>query len=698
MKNIIQFRRGFINLEQPKTPQVNYEAAMSVASELMQFGYILDQSAIAHLSTASIEKVSKFHKEIISWLKKMTGSNRNYRPFWKGFPEEVMSKSESALWNHQIMHYLSNGSYEHSEWTKERKSAFENSKYTIISVGDEDRFLQIFTDLVSVNSSLTPDDLTDVKFFVSNGFELRFPSSIPFKENLCTLAAMGLNVPVKSVTDVLRIAVHLSGGDISLPPVPPARVRTNRWSSSKSENPLRKAFLFKKFSRKERRYLLGLLEQTNCDVREFVLRDSRWIRLGEILHPGEYRERFPKAFQMFDDIRNRKVLSWYGEVNRAFSQGHTSEEKFGNGIRKLSERPGEFLRRLDWILRTTGESKKREVFQVLETVAPRVSNKVLYEAFSHFENRLKPTVGRSVMIKGARKRTPLPELKAIKAKDVKSVQESIRKSLSIKFSQLEPLGSVWIDEELKKIPLPSNMRSMNSSLKPTIRGQRVPIGNQDAKVIRAFVHWFDERGDRDIDLTATYIGESGIDHVGWNGKKNDAIGCYSGDIRHRQGACAEYIDINVKRSLDLGYKWVIIDARNYNGGSLAEITDCVFGYMERSQPKANQIFVPSTLANTVRLQSSSSTTIVAVIDLETLEYIFLDIDQGGFPVASANFQNMQKAIAPYVELPKFSVYDLLSIHANSRGSLAKDEKSADLSLKFTDFSESYVEILKWMGV
>ena len=530
-----------------------------------------------------------------------------------------------------------------------------------------------------------------VNFFVNTKQELRFPPVIPFKETLCTLAGLRLDVPVKTVTDVLRIAVHMSGGDTALPRVPQKFVKANRWSSYKSENPERVKFQFKKFNRTDRKYLLGLLEKTNCDAREAVLKDNRWIRLGEILHPGEYKNVFPKAAKMFEKIRNERVQSWYGEVNTSFRDG------FGVGLKKLSERPGEFVRRLDYLIRTAPIQSKETVLEAFVNIANGTSNKVLYETFQHFEKRLSPVTGRSIMIKGARKRTTLPDLPAIDKDSVKSIQYIIKNALKKKFSTLDKLGKVWIDEELKKMPIPTNMRSMNSTLKPVMRGQRVPIGNQNAKVIRAYVHWFDEHGHRDIDLTATYIGMGKIEHVGWNGTHNGKIGVYSGDVRHRQGACAEYIDIVVEGALKAGFKYVVIDARNYNGGSLAEIQDCAFGYMEREFPKANLTFKPDTLANAVRLQSPSSTTLVAIIDLEAYEYIFLDIDQNGIPVASANFNEIMQAIKPYTELPKFSVYDLIKLHAEARGELTEQVENADIKIGIDDF-HSYTEITKWMGV
>jgi hypothetical protein len=689
-KNIVQLRNKFVNLTDGGND--NYQMAMTTASELIQFGYVLDQSAIDNLRKASESDLIKFHNGVITYLKKMTGSNRNYKPFWKGFPQEVMEKSELELWLHQIVHYISNGTYEPNEWTKERPTAFEQPTYTVLTAGDDVRLAKIFTDLVSVNQSLTSDDMEVIQWFVGSKQKLIFPDVIPFKENLCTLASFGLDVPVKTVTDVLRIAVSMSGGDISLPKVPSKMVRESRWTTKRVENTEREKFKFKKFSRSERRYLLGLLEKTNCDASEAVLKDQRWIRLGEIIHPGEYKNRYPKASEMFNKLRNKKVVSWYGKVEKAFNTS------FEEGLVKLAERPGEFMRRIDWILRTNGQTHGDLIFKTLNEIAPRVSNKVLFEILQYLEKRRNPLTNRTIMIKGARSRVKLPELPPIDEGSVDAVQVTILDSLANKYSKLEKLNTVWVDEDLKKIPLPANMRSASSSLTPVVRGQRSPIGNEKTKVIRAFVHWYDRRGNQDIDLTATFVGMGKIQHVGWNGKKNIDIGCYSGDIRHRQGACAEYIDINLKNALKEGYKYVVIDAHNYNGGSFESVEDCVAGYMEREHPKANEIFVPSTIAGCTRLTNEASTTIVSVIDLETREVIHLDIDKSGLPVTSADFEGLLEAIKPYCEPPAFSVYDLIMLHTMGRGAEMVEKDEAETTFEYGDFSGSYVETLKLMGV
>lgn len=697
-KNVIQFKKGFINLTQVSKDSKNYSLAMTVVAELMQFGFILDKSAIDNLSNASKEDIISFHNEVVTYLKEVTGSNRTYKAFWGGFPQQIMEKSECELWLHQIVHYMSNGAYVPNEFTQERPTAFEQPSYTKIISGDNERFLNIFTSLVGVNQSLTPDDLDIIKYFVNEVSELRFSESVPFKENLSTIFSELISInrtdvkfPKLTVTDVLRIVVGLSGGDVSLPKVPNKMVKQSPWSNYKIVNTNRDLFKFAKFSRSERKFILNLLEQTNCDATEAVLKDQRWVRLGEILHPFEHKNKFPKAAKMFHEIRNTKVVSWYGKLNKAFNTS------LNDGLNVLSERAGEFARKLDFLVRTYPNDVKL-ILDKFNLISLKVSNKVLYETYTHFAKRATPTTNRSVMVKGARKRTVLPQLPALSPSVIELIQKQVIKSLAAKYAKLPELGSVWIDEELKKIPLPTNMRSMSSGLKPIVRGQRMPIGNSNTKVIRAFCHWFDERGDQDIDLTCTFLGMGKVELVGWNGGHNTKIGVYSGDIRHRQGSCAEYIDINIKNALERGFKYVIMDARNFNGGSFESVKDCVVGYMEREFPKANEIFVPATIANCMRLTNEASTTLVSVIDLETLEVIHLDLDKDGIPVASADINGLLEAIKPYCELPKFSVYDLLSLHARNRGSIVDMKENADKVFNFGDFSESYVGVLEYMGV
>jgi hypothetical protein len=686
-RNIVALQKSLVC--PPNDGMDNRIPVATLQAHLMQWGYMLDEEAFTQLSKSDLSFIEKFNNEVITYLKEITGGKRNYQPLYKNFPSEVMSMSDFELYINAIMHYWSNGTWEPSTVEYEKPIKFEKIKYKMIKYGTSERFSRIFTDLVSINTSLTPSDLEIVKWFVDNGEKLVFPDVIPFKENLCTLAGMGLEgLPVKTPTDVLRIAVHLSGGNISLPKVPRREVRTNRWSRSTSYNVARDKFKFKKFKRKERKYLLGLLEKTNCDPKEMILKDQRWVRLGEILHPMEYKNLYPKAANAFNKIRNEKVQSWYGMLNEAFN---VSLEK---GLKVLSQRPGEFSRRIDWLVRKYPDNLDL-ILTYLNDVLKGTSNKVLFEVYGHFENRLEPVNNRSIMIKGARKRTSLPSLPAFSPRVVETIHSKLFETLKGKFSTLDQLGNCWIDEELKKIPLPTNMRSMNFSAKPVIRGQRVPLDNPDAKVIRPFVHWFDKDGHEDLDLSVTFVGKKSSEVLSFS---NLRVGksCHSGDVRHRRGACAEYIDIDMKDAISRGFQYAVLDVRNFNGRGLNTV-ECMFGVMEREHPESNKTWLPETISNCQSLESESVNTLIAIIDLETKEYIMLDIDSSGI-TARGDVKNTLKVVEQYSKLPKVSVYDLVLLHVEARGKQVTLNHNVDTYFKAEDFMNSYEETGKLMGV
>lgn len=694
MKNVVCFNKGFICL--PSSSEDNRSYAMTVQAELMKFGFMLDHDAMVMLGNADKADIVDFYNEVVNYLLDITGGRHNYVPFYKGFPVEVMGLSQYDMWLDQITNYITNGKWEPKPWMKPFEKAFESVKYKMITAGDESKFLSIFTDLCCVNQSLTPSDLKVIKWFVESKQTLIFPPVIPFKENLCTLAAMGLDVPVKTPTDVLRIAVHMSGGDISLPAVPRKTIKSRTGFGYRRQvvsvnNPEREKFKFKKFSRSDRRLILGLLEKTHCDPREMVLKDQRWIRLGEILHPGEYEKQFPKAYQAFKAIRNDKVMSWYGEVNLAFSTS------FSAGLNKLSERPGEFLRKLDLLIRNAEKHPQmlQMIFNTFSKVASKSSNKVLFEVFTHFEERNKPVTGRSIFIKGARKKTQLPDLPALEQSTIDAVQEVIFSAVKEKFSNLESLGDCWIDPELKKIPLPTNMRSMSESLVPIIRGQRIPIGNVK-KTLRVFMHFPNKpRTGITIDLSCMVSGKNRVERVDWTRLKLSDLILHSGDSYGRMGNVAEYIDLDVKKLKNSEFDWILVQLNNFNN-SPQLVNGSIFGFCEVEFPHANQLWQPDTIISSMKVKVPSKVNLM-LIDLKNLDYIMLDEDgeKSGFNNISAS--DIKKVIENYGELPKYSVYDLLQWHVEARGRMVPKE-SAETHFLFDDFSTSYVETLKFMGV
>lgn len=140
------------------------------------------------------------------------------------------------------------------------------------------------------------------------------------------------------------------------------------------------------------------------------------------------------------------------------------------------------------------------------------------------------------MIKGVRsKMKTLPSLPPMDRDLVQQVGNTILSVMRQRVAQLPPLGKVWIDERLKQVPVPFAMRSVNTAVKTYVRGTRIPF-RADAAVVRAFIHWYDEKGQEDLDLSAGLYDASlkQIGHISFTNLKEDRFNCcHSGDIRHR---------------------------------------------------------------------------------------------------------------------------------------------------------------------
>lgn len=677
-KHIIGLQNGWVLLPNDNKPN---GLAATIQYELMQAGYMLDEKAYNAVEYAPHDEAVCFHSEVIGYLRTMLGDTGNFRPFYEGFPQQVMELSHAELFINQLLHYWSNGAFEPDAWKGERPVAMEHPQYKMLHCGTTEDFEAIFTTLCAANQAHTDQSRATILWFVRNYPDVArlLPPQVPFKETLCMLAAEGMPVTLATATDVLRLAVYMSGGDISLPPIPSPEERKKAKYKTHT-------YKFKKFTRSERRMLIERLEQSTCDASEMALKAERWKRLGEILHIGDYARRYPRSVQAINSVRNDQACSWYAQVAAADS----IKEK----IDILSQRPGEYVRRLDLLLRQAGnESDRGVVIDTFAQLLPNVSSKVLYELYNHFLRRSDPDAVRPLQLKNRRTPIFLDALPPMNSTDIERLNTLIADELKRRYSTLPPMGRVYIDDKLRNIPVPLQMRGLNPTLKTLVRGTRVPLGNANAKVIRFYLHWIDKEYSEDLDLSATFVGEESIETISWaTGLKNQCA-IHSGDVRHRKGDCAEYIDVILDEARKT-FRYVIITANNFERRPMNSI-DAAFGYMEREHPEANRTWIPQTTANSFRFSSEAQGVHMVIFDLEQMQYIVLDTDSQSLPVAALDTPLMLRLIHLYTQTPALDMYTLLSWHATTRGTLVHTPDEADTILNYENFTTQYTECLKY---
>jgi hypothetical protein len=127
------------------------------------------------------------------------------------------------------------------------------------------------------------------------------------------------------------------------------------------------------------------------------------------------------------------------------------------------------------------------------------------------------------------------------------------------------------------------------------------------------------------------------------------------------------------------------------------VKDCVFGLMEREHPEANEVFVPKTISNCVRLANESTSVVACIVDLAAGNYIWADVESQRMLPTLENAQGRTaEVLASLVHGSRMSVHELLMLHAQCRGTVAPDPGAAELALRWEDLVTDYASVARYM--
>ncbi|WP_078414766.1 TerD family protein [Priestia abyssalis] len=676
MKNSIYIRRKLkvlVTNGESKLPNVYIATALKNIESL---GFTFSPLLMEQVQTLSVEAFTSFYKELVTELKKMIGAHVQYSPMYPNFPEQVMDMSTAELYINASIHYVTLLLPETE--AKERFPLLDNVDLKVIELGSEEDFHQMISNMIRANSSISFIDKEDIEWAIANieDVSLFLPNAIPHKENMSFVvgtllkykkaSAHTVSPYFKTATDVLRLAVALSEGDVSLA------------SSTR----------FKKFKRAERRFLLGLLE--NCEnITEDMLRyRNRWIRLGEILHPAEYETRFPKANHAFNIIRNNLAFETFnGKVEAALLNRDVLTAKT-----LLMTRPGEFARRLDHLLRLCG-TEEHEVSSILEgfqSVMGTVSTPVLLQVMAHFKHRHDHSELRTFFPKGNVAKAVGIEhtLPLISEHSCLAVVSMCEEALKTRFAKLPGLGKVFLAEQLKQYIVPFSQRSASKALRTLVRGSKVDLPEGD--VLRFFLWWKEgyvngEHTDRvDIDLSAVIYDENWHykEHISFTNMRSRKFKAYhSGDITSAPNGAAEFIDLDTEAVSKNGGRYVIMSLHSYTHQPYKDLPECFFGWMVRQHPRSGEIFEASTVQNKMDITADTQMCIPAIVDLQERKVIWTDLsltrDLEYDNTIEANQTGMVLVGKSMTTLVKPNLYDLFRLHMEARGELVENMDEAD---------------------
>ncbi|HYG15512.1 MAG TPA: TerD family protein [Bacteroidia bacterium] len=669
MNNSIYIRRkNKVYIEKGENSLTN-DTLFNLLKNIEGIGFTFAPDLIEIVKTLPDEKLKEFYKQLIIDLKENIGEHVKFKPMYPNFPDQVIKASKAELYSNAFWHYLGDwiGIRILPNYKKiQREPLKDGIALRIIDLGSKEEFDTIFTRLLNAKTSVSETDKKDIEWFIKhygNKITDLMPDQIPLKENVayvigCMLKNNLCNSVlfekyVKTATDVLRIAVSVSDGDISL-----------------AENTK-----FVNLSKPNRKLLLSALENIGFITEDMLRYKNQWKRLGEKLHPFEYKSRFPKCFEAFDIIRNDKPFETFnGKVERALLK-----KDIIASANLLKTRPGELARRLDKLLRHATDSAV--IISEFSKVASKISSPVLLQVYTHFKHRNAPKELRIFFPKGNIGKVKavdnlLPNIDPTACNEIVSICEN---ALIEKFKKYKSLGKVYIDEELKNYTVPFAQRSASKALKTISRGSKIklPIGN----TVRFFIYWKDGDDRTDIDLSALALNqESKYKMTISYYNLKDVGGHHSGDITSAPDGASEFIDIDISKCLEQDIRYVLMSVNSFTHQPFCNLPVCFAGFMIRQFPNSGEIYDPLTVENKFDLTANMKVAIPIIIDLYERQVIWTDLSLKGDPATHNNVHNnlssttvINKAMTTLI---KPNLYDLFSLHLKARGEKAFDINEA----------------------
>lgn len=668
----------------------NKQIVATMNKNIEVFGYTMSEALFDKLVHMKAKNREVVYDTLVSGLKEITGADKVYSPMYPNFPESVMEKDDFELYFNAIVHYWSFGTLLPYEEKKERAPLFDTAKVKVLDAGSFDDLNDIFNNLCASKTSLSKSDVDDM-VFILNSAKVTLPDEIPFKENAACVCRLLVDTGVdtdgslcrkyvKTATDVLRLITAMSDGDVSL-----------------AENTK-----FRNLKRGERRIIMNLLAGCGNTAEDMNRYAGRWIRVGEKLHPGEFakNERYTKVVQAFGVIRNDgKIQSFAGKVDAAVALGDVNTV-----VSLLKKRPGEFARRIDFLLRTFNKDADRKtVIMGFASVAKNVSSTVLLQVREHFINKLngsddmrvffpKGNLARSYYVKN-------DKIETIPEDAMKMVIAVCESALINIYGNREFLGKVYINEALKDYTVPFSLRSAGKTMTAVSRGSRIAI-DDSAKIIRPFIWWTNTKDNIiDVDLSVAVFADDWncLEHVSYSNLKSSRFGiCHSGDITNGGPAdgegVAEFIDLDIDKALSAGARYAVFNVYNFSDENFSKMEHAAFGFMTRSDMKSGEIFEPSMVKQRMDLASATTTCIPVIFDLKERMFVWCDMaltadhvraGYGGINVES-NLPSVVVTCKAMVDVKKPNLYDLFTFNAKARGVITDNADEADIRFGLDD--------------
>lgn len=519
--------------------------------------------------------------------------------------------------------------------------------------------------LVGRQSSLSADEKEFLNQMIVEGIRFDLPETL-YRENIpfaFKVFGDAIAPALSGATDIMRIAYYLSdeGADLSLSQNVRFKLKTSH-----------------------KRALLKLLDRQKNLAEDMLRHRERWLRLGERLNPGSTanRARYPNVAKAFDVLRNapEQIVTFNRQMESSMRAGVIDQ----NFVNLMIERPGEYARKLDYMLRSGDVD---DVLRGLEAVASKIPERTLLDLRKYLGSRNDVTK-RIFIPKGV-----INKMQVIDDKREKLSAEAVIKAIDIidtdlrsRYGEKESMGKVFIDPLLKDVLLPFNRRGDSSSSSDIIsKGSRFAFNGD---YVRLFTWWKEKGGRTDVDLSVvTYdTNFNNMGHVAFTNLHDNGM-VHSGDIQSAPRGASEFIDLDVNTLLSRGIRYVSSSVIVYSGNNFSTF-ECFVGFMERDAMRSGKVYEPESVKMRFDLKGETLSAAPLLFDLQERKVIYADMATGGRSYSAVSAQNeKQKALTEaMLSLTdrKPTVFDLIYLNAQARGELVQTREEADVVFGIDD--------------
>ncbi|GAA2311411.1 hypothetical protein OKJ48_14710 [Streptomyces kunmingensis] len=573
-------------------------AARQFDAALTSVGFKLSAALLERLSGLSEGAVVHTARRTLRTVSEMVGDHVRHNAYFIDFPANVPDTEEfwmrcvaEALGDEKVrenvqaqlmrgsLDLLSLPAYGRYQHTYEEMLAAQDE--LIASAGDRITVLHLGGDLdeeltglyLALAGSTTPlgeDDLRDLKVLAERCALGPQPEAIPVRENRAVVnearIGVGADLLLDTVTDVLRLACALSGGDVTL------------------EEPTR----FRALSRPLRRALLAGLDAViaanPAKLADVHAHREPFKRLGERLHPHEY-PRWPHAAEVFAVARGEKeARSFDSRVAKLLD----ASDVLG-AVKLLESAPGKLFRALDHLLRAAaGQEERDAVVAAAVRVAPDVSGRVVLSVREHLHNRERESAEPRIFVNRRGRAWVAPDVRPpVPAADRDRLIAALDAELR---RRLPAPGRLLLDPDVLDVALPLSGRATAAGLGVLPRGS---VSAVDGEQLRFFVYWKEAGRTTDYDLSALLLHSDYSTDCWLSYTSLTAVGGeHSGDITEAPDGASEFISLSLDR---IRGSFIVPQVDIYAGEGFDEVEESFFGYMLRDAEQRGRPFEPRTV-------------------------------------------------------------------------------------------------------